>query len=328
MANNSGDNGFILVGFPGLPEKFHPLASVTMFLVYIVALTANGTVIILIALRHQLHKPMYLIIANLALSDLIYDTITLPKIIAMYWFGDGRISFSVCMFQLFSVHNLSSFDSFILMLMAVDRYVAICKPLRYSSIITNRLSAFLCGLLLLVASICGIIGVSLTSQLAFCKFNVRNCFCHNSVVLPLTCLDSHSTTRVVFILAMVVLLIPLTFITFSYLVIIWTISSSKGNWQKAFYTCSTHLLIIGMYYGPRLFVYVCDQLRWILNPDLHILLLCLYTFVPHLFSPIIYCLRTQEIKNTLKNIFERRSSSFPHFFGPLYLRLRATYMGD
>ncbi|KAM4702145.1 olfactory receptor 52K1-like [Discoglossus pictus] len=110
------------------------------------SILANTTVIALIILKKHLHQPMYIIIANLALSDLLFDTITLPKIIAKYWFGAASMSFFECMFQLFWIHHLGSVDSFIIMLMAVDRYVAICKPLHYSSLMTNKLVVLICYL--------------------------------------------------------------------------------------------------------------------------------------------------------------------------------------
>ncbi|XP_063301068.1 olfactory receptor 1E16-like [Pelobates fuscus] len=308
MANQSDLSEFVLIGFPGLPQKFHQLVSVTMFLVYTTALLANGTVILLIAFRKHLHHPMYLIIWNLALSDLTFDTVTLPKTIAMYWFADGKISFVACMLQSFCVNYLASFDSFIIMLMAIDRYVAICKPLRYSTIITNNMTIFLCCLLWLIASFFAIAIVILASQLPYCILNykINSCYCNISAMLSIACVDSFPLRRVAFTLAMIVLLIPLTFIIFSYVVIIRTISSSRSseNWQRAFYTCSTHLFIIGMYFIPRLFIFTANQLRLILNADLSVLLHCLYTYVPHLASPIIYCLRTREIKRTLSNIFK------------------------
>ncbi|XP_063297602.1 olfactory receptor 1496-like [Pelobates fuscus] len=312
MANQSEVSEFILIGFPGLPQKLHHLVSAAMFLFYTTALMANGTVIILIYFREHLHQPMYLIISNLSLSDLAFDTVTLPKAIAVYWFGDGRIPLTVCMLQLFCVHYLGSLDSFIIMLMAVDRYVAICKPLRYSFIITNKLIALLCYILWLIAAIFGIGAVAVTSQLSYCYSKINNYFCSSSTILSLTCVDTFSTRRITFTLAMIVLLIPLSFIIFSYIVIIGTISSSRNsqNWQKAFYTCSTHLFIIGMYFIPRLFVYTANQLHLIINADLNVLLLGLYSYVPHLVSPIIYCLRTREIKRTLGNIFKITSGGY------------------
>ncbi|XP_063297557.1 olfactory receptor 52K1-like [Pelobates fuscus] len=308
MANQSDVSEFILIGFPGLPQTFYPLVSVTMFLVYTIALMANGTVILLISLRERLHHPMYLIISNLAFSDLTFDTITLPKIIARYWFKDESISFSTCMFQLFFVHYLGVLDSFIIMLMSADRYIAICKPLRYSAIMTNKLAASLCCLLSIIAAAFGLAVSILTGRQFYCRSNkINGCFCSNSALLALACGDVFYTKRVNFSLAMIVLCVPLVLIILSYIVILRTISSLRRpeNWQKAFYTCTTHLFIISLYYIPRIFVYTSNQINLIANADFNILLLCLYTFVPHLANPIIYCLRTKEIKKMLINIYKR-----------------------
>ncbi|XP_075449384.1 olfactory receptor 1E16-like [Ascaphus truei] len=311
MANQSDVFEFVLIGFPGLPRNFHSLVSAAMFLIYNISLFANGTVIILIILKEQLHQSMYVIIANLALSDLLFDTITLPKIIATYWFGAGSMSFYSCIFQLYCVHFLGTVDSFIIMLMAVDRYVAICQPLRYSSIISNKLVAILCSFSWVFAALISSAVTALAAQLPYCGPNkVKNCFCLNSAVTVLACVDTTSVRRIAFTLAMFVLLLPLAFIIFSYIIIIKTIHSSahSENWQKAFYTCTTHLFVIGLYFVPRVFVYISSQVRLILNADLNVLLLCLYTFVPHVANPIIYCLRTKEIKSTLGNVFKRKIS--------------------
>ncbi|KAM8976896.1 olfactory receptor 1M1-like [Pelodytes ibericus] len=308
MANQSDVSLFVLFGFPGLQNKWHNLVSVVIFLVYNIALYANGIVILLIIVKEHLHQPMYIIIGNLALSDLLLDTITLPKILAKHWLGDDSLSFSACFFQMFAVHYLGSLDSFIIMLMAIDRYVAICKPLRYFSIITNALAANICCVFWLFASFIGL-GIALMgAKLPYCGPNkVKNYFCSLTTVTVLACADSLSVRRAVFIVAMFVHLIPLSFIIFSYVMIIKTIRSTAGseNWQKAFYTCSTHLFVIGMYYGPRLLVYTYNQVQLIPNADLNVLLICLYTFVPHFTSPIIYCLRTEEIKKTLVKTFKR-----------------------
>ncbi|NP_001079314.1 olfactory receptor class I xb242 [Xenopus laevis] len=308
MSNQTAVTEFILLGFPGLQPNFFLPVSLTMFLAYIVSLIANSTVIILIILREQLHHPMYIIIANLALSDLLFDTITLPKIIAKYWFGAGSISFNGCFFQLFCVHSLGSLDSFIIMLMAIDRYVAICKPLRYHSIINNKVVTLLCWFWWLCAALIGLMIALMTGQLPYCGRNrVENCFCTNAVVLVLACADITLERKKRFIIAWSVHLFPLTVIILSYILIIRVVhlSANNENWQKAFYTCTTHLLVIGLYFIPRLFVYSTSQIPLILPPDLNVLLICLYTFIPHLASPIIFCLRTKEIRNMLGLTFNR-----------------------
>ncbi|XP_053312081.1 olfactory receptor 688-like [Spea bombifrons] len=309
MANQSDISGFILLGFPGLPAKFNTPVSIALFLVYLVALFANGTVIILIIFSRRLHQPMYVIIASLAVSDLLFDTITLPKIIAKYWFGDATISFSGCIFQVFCVHCMGSFDSYIIMLMAIDRYVAISKPLRYNSIITNRRIVIVCAFFWFLTGIISLSIALLDAGIPFCGRNqIRNCFCTNMAVTSLACINVTFVKRLAFGLAMFVLLIPLGFIIFSYGVIIKVIRSTSrsDSWRKPFYTCITHLVVIGLYFIPRIFIYVANQVKLILNEDLNVLILCLYTFVPHMANPIIYCLRTKEIKKTLLNFFQKK----------------------
>ncbi|XP_075052873.1 putative olfactory receptor 10D4 [Mixophyes fleayi] len=299
---------FFLVGFPGLPEKFYSVVSITIFLLYNFSLYANGIVVVLIILREHLHQPMYVIVGNLALSDLLFDTLTLPKIVAKYWFGDGSLSFSVCFIQMFFVHYLGSLDSFLIMVMAIDRYVAICKPLRYHSIISNRVVTFLCIFFWLFAAVIGLVITALGLWLPYCGPNrIKNCFCALTPVAVLSCADSASTRRTGFIIAMIAHLCPLSFIIFSYIIVISKIRSStrSENWQKAFYTCTTHWLVIGLYFIPRLTVYTYNQIQLIPNADVNVLLICLYTFAPHFVSPIIYCLRTEEIKRTLGNVIKR-----------------------
>ncbi|OCT93398.1 olfactory receptor 56A5 [Xenopus laevis] len=298
MSNQTTVTEFILLGFPGLHPNFFLPVSLTIFLAYIVSLIANSTVIILIILREQLHHPMYIIIANLALSDLLFDTITLPKIIGKYWFGAGSITFYGCFFQLFCVHSLGSLDSFIIMLMAIDHYVAICKPLRYHSIITNKLVTLLCYMLLPFAALFGLAMTLIAVQLPYCGPNrVNNCFCASQFVIILACSDVTLEKRNRFITGMCVHLFLLAVIILSYILIIRAVhlSANNGNQQKAFYTCTTHLIVIGLYFIPRLFAYCTSQIPLILDPDLNVLIVFLYTFIPHLANPIIFCLQTKEI---------------------------------
>ncbi|XP_056414573.1 olfactory receptor 2AT4-like [Hyla sarda] len=309
MTNQSTTSEIVLVGFPSLPLRFYLPVSLIMFLVYISSLSANGTVILLIILKESLHKPMYMAIANLAASDLLFDTITLPKIISKYWFEDGTMPLSACLFQVFWVHFLGTLDAFILMVMAMDRYVAISRPLQYSTVISNKQMVVACTLCLFVSSIAGLIGVSVILTLVFTcgRTRINSCFCSSSSVYGLACGDVTYPRLVGFCNAMVALLLPLSFIVFSYAAIIRILHSSThlGNGQKAFYTCTTHLLVIATYYIPRLFVYITNQTKLTLNADVNVLILCLYTFLPHVANPIIYCLRTKEIRQIIKPILRR-----------------------
>ncbi|XP_069828861.1 olfactory receptor 6B1-like [Dendropsophus ebraccatus] len=306
MVNHSNVVEFVLLGFPGISERFHIAISMSFFVIYNIALFSNSIVLGLIILQEHLHQPMYLIIGNLALSDLIFDMLTLPKIIAKYWFFDGSLSFVACFFQMFFVHNLGSLDSFIIMLMAVDRFVAICRPLHYSSIVTNKVVSMFCLLFWLIASLIGLAIAMMGAYLPYCGPNkIKNCFCALTPVSVLSCADSFPTRRTVFTIALVVHLLPLSFIMFSYIFIIWKIRKMAGveNWHKVFYTCTTHWFVIFLYFVPRLAVYTYNQFQLFSDADLNVLLICIYTFVPHFTSPIIYCLRTEEIKQNLKKIF-------------------------
>ncbi|XP_069828862.1 olfactory receptor 56A5-like [Dendropsophus ebraccatus] len=311
MVNQSNVAEFVLLGFPGLSEKFHIAVSISFFVIYNIALFFNGIALILIILHAHLHQPMYIIVANLALSDLIFDTFTLPKIIAKYWFGDGSLSFMTCFFQMFFVHTLGSLDSLIIMLMAIDRFVAICRPLHYSSIITNKVVMVICFIFWLIASLIGLSIAIMGAILPYCGPNkIKNCFCAFASVVGLSCADSLPTVSTAFTIGLVAHLLPLSFIIFSYIFIIWKIFkiAHVGNWHKVFYTCTTHWIIIFLYFVPRLTVYANNQFHIISDADVSVLLTCLYTFVPHFTSPIIYCLRTEEIKGNLSNIFRKTLS--------------------
>ncbi|KAG8431874.1 hypothetical protein GDO86_019666 [Hymenochirus boettgeri] len=308
ITNQSVVSEFVLIGIPGLVEKYHSLVSTSMFIAYIISLIANSVVILLIILKRSLHQPMYIIIANLAFSDLLFDTITLPKSIAKYWLGADTISFYACIIQIFSVHYLGSLDALFLMLMAIDRYIAICKPLRYHSIITNKLVIWGCSMSWALDAFYVTVPSVLVSRLTYCGPNkVKNFFCSNQYVTPLSCDEFMSVLRLCIHFGLVVLLVPLAIIILSYILIIRVIhlSANGGNWQKAFYTCTTHLFAIGLYFVPRAIVYIIIQSSTIINSDLSVIILCFYTYIPHLASPIIYCLRTAEIRSHFEKTFKK-----------------------
>ncbi|KAM4045556.1 olfactory receptor 1E16-like [Anomaloglossus baeobatrachus] len=311
MTNQTIISEVILVGFPGIPEDIHNLVSTALFLVYMISLTANGTVICLVTFNAYLHQPMYLVIANLAASDLLFDTVTLPKLIARYWFGSSSIHFKACVFQMFFVHYLGSLDSFLLMLMAVDRYVAISQPLRYTLIITNKKIVIICAILwIFVATSTNATSAVQVSEIVLCRpsSKINTLFCTVSAVSALSCTDTTFLRRVAFVFAMVVLLVPLGLILISYILIMVEIftSSRSENWRKAFYTCTTHLLVVALYYVPRSFVYIVSNIALItLKSDINALLLFLYSVVPHMANPVIYFLRTKEIRKTLEKFIQK-----------------------
>ncbi|XP_068121868.1 olfactory receptor 1J2-like [Hyperolius riggenbachi] len=306
--NQSNVRDFFLIGFPGLPEKFYSLASLAFLLIFSISLCSNLIVLVLILLRPHLHQPMYITVGNMAVSDLLFDFFTLPKIIGRYWFGDGSLSHSACFTQMFFVHYLGPLDSFIIMVMAIDRYVAICKPLQYHAIISNRVVAILCLVFWIFAAAIGLSIMSLGVWLPYCGPNgIKSCFCSLTPVAVLSCVDSAPARRIGFIIAMMVHIFPLSFIVFSYFIIFSKIRSSSrtDSWHKAVYTCITHWFVIGLHFFPRMTVYTYNQIQLIPDADVNVLLICLYNFSPHFTSPMVFCLRTQEIKKTLRNVIQQ-----------------------
>ncbi|XP_056414079.1 olfactory receptor 7A17-like [Hyla sarda] len=285
MANESAFFEFVLVGFPGLPEKHHIVFGILIFLIYYLSLCANLTVILLAFYKEHLHQPMYIIIASLAFSDLLFDTSTFTPLI---------------------FHTLNPLDSFIIMFMAIDRYVAICKPLQYHAIIGNRLTVFVCIALCMIAVVIGLGIMILAYALPYSGSNkIKNCFCSIGTVGVTTYMDPAPTLLKAYYIGLVCHLGPLSFIIFSYTIIITKVCSSaqSNSGNKAVYTCVTHWFIIRTYYVPRLLVYTYEQTQ---KPqvDVYVSLIFLYTFVPHSSSPIIFCLRNEEIKRTLRSSFK------------------------
>ncbi|OCT56830.1 hypothetical protein XELAEV_18004360mg [Xenopus laevis] len=163
------------------------------------------------------------------------------------------------------------------------------------------------------AALFGLAMTLIALQLPYCGPNrVKNCFCANQFLTVLACVDVTLAKRNRFIIGMCVYYFPLAVIILSYILIIRVVhlSANNGNWQKAFYTCTTHLIAIGLYFIPRLFAYCINQAPLIIDADLNVLIVFLYTFIPHLANPVIFCLRTKETKQILGQMF---SSKHPKF---------------
>ncbi|XP_069825569.1 olfactory receptor 1A1-like [Dendropsophus ebraccatus] len=309
MANESEFFEFVLIGFPGLSERYYIAFGFLIFLIYTLSLCANFTVIVLIFFKEHLHQPMYIIIASLAISDFLFDTSTLPKMIVKYWFGAGSMTFSGCFLQMTIIHTLNPLDSFIITLMAIDRYVAILRPLRYHSVISGRLIIIVCTALYMISVAIGLYIMTLGYYYPYTgSSKVKNFFCSIATVSATAPIDSSQNLWKAYCVGLACYLGPLSFIIFSYSIIITKICSStrSESWSKAFYTCVTHWFVIAIYFVPRLLVYSFDLFG---KPpvDVYISLICLYTFVPHSTSPIIFCLRNEEIKRTLRSIFKRKN---------------------
>uniref|UniRef100_A0A671S6E8 Olfactory receptor n=1 Tax=Sinocyclocheilus anshuiensis TaxID=1608454 RepID=A0A671S6E8_9TELE len=286
MGDSSKDFLFFIVGFPGLQPKYYSLMAAFLLCIYIAVITGNSLIVVLFVIERSLQKPMYIII--LSLSDIGFCTVALPKVISRYWFNDGYIGFYVCLFQRQLIHYFGTLNSLIMMIMALDRYLAICYPLRYPVLMTNRTMRLLIGFSWVTAMIAPTISLMQTMKLPFCGPNtIIHCFCDSLSMNQLACADATLTNLISYAVAMFVLLVPLSFIIFSYLSILVSvlrIANTQGR-MKAFSTCATQLTIIAIYYVPRF-----------MNSSQKIALVMFYSLLPPVVNPFIYCIRIKEIR--------------------------------
>ncbi|KAF3847504.1 hypothetical protein F7725_020532 [Dissostichus mawsoni] len=308
--NQSTVTEFILTGFPGLHPEYQDLVSAVLFFVYFLTMAGNVTILLLFATDHSLHKPMYYIILNLCTCDILFSTTTLPKIISKYWFHSGTISFTACFVQMFFVHYLGTVNSYILFLMALDRYLAVCHPLKYPILLNNSTLLILSITAWVVAHAGSLMMVIRAYPLPYCASNIINhCYCDHIGITILACTDRAPYGFPAFVFAMVTLLGPLAFIVFSYcciIIAVLKIANVEGR-IKSLSTCSTQLIIISLYYLPRCFVYLASNVGITFSADVRIVIIMMYSLCPPMINPFIYCLRAKDMRESLRKQFKRRA---------------------
>ncbi|XP_019943612.1 olfactory receptor 52E8-like [Paralichthys olivaceus] len=303
VSNFTWMRSFLILGFPGLSPQFYAPVSALLFFLYLLIAIGNIFILTFVFCEKSLQKPTYVVFCHLALIDLTFGTATLPKIISKYWFGDNIISFNGCFTQMFFVHYLGSVTSFMLLVMALDRFIAICIPLRYPVLITNNIISVLCGFAWIIPLPLMVAIVLHALTLPFCKSNViAQCYCDHISITSQACGDDVIIVKVIALcVAMICLLVPLAFIVFSYIsiiVVILKISNVAGR-KKTLSTCTPQILITCLFYLPRCFVYVANIVEFSFSLDVRILLILLYSLFPAAINPIIYCFKTQDIKQML-----------------------------
>ncbi|NWS49256.1 O2AT4 protein, partial [Probosciger aterrimus] len=305
--SNDSTKVFFLVGFPAL-QDFQTILFVVFLLLYLLILAANAVTITVVVVDHTLHKPMYFFLINLSVLDVLFTTTTIPKMLLMFLANAKTISFQGCFLQMYSFHSLTITEALLLVVMAYDRYEAICNPLCYPAKMTRRMniqlaaSAWITALLILVPV------VTQTSQLAYRHTaRVHHCFCDHLAVVQAACLDSDADfqTFLGLSIAMTVSIVPLLLVTISYIYIILSILriNSKAGRTKAFSTCTSHLLVVGTYYSSITVAYV--SYRADMPTDVHIMSNVVFSILTPLLNRIIYALRNEEVKSAVKkSIFQ------------------------
>ncbi|XP_043421030.1 olfactory receptor 2S2-like isoform X2 [Prionailurus bengalensis] len=304
--------GFILLGLSA-----HPRLEKTFFVLilsmYLVILLGNGVLILVTILDSRLHTPMYFFLGNLSFLDICYTTSSIPLVLDGFLTPRKTISFSGCAMQMFLSFAMGATECVLLGMMAFDRYVAICNPLRYPVVMSRSVYVSMAVSSWTIGGAASVVHTSLTIQLPFCGNNIINHLaCEILAVLKLACVDisinviSMGVTNVIF------LGVPVLFISVSYVFIIATIlriPSAEGR-KKAFSTCSAHLTVVVIFYGTLFFMYRKPKSKDPLGADKEDLsdklIPLFYGVVTPMLNPIIYSLRNKDVKAAVRNLVARK----------------------
>lgn len=297
---------FILLTFPG--SLYLRTFVFTLFLImYILVIAGNLAIIILVLTNGHLHTVMYYLLCNLSFLEILYTTTTIPKTLPALLGRSQSISFTGCLLQMYFSYSFGCIEYFLLALMAFDRFLAICHPLRYTTIMDISLSSklavssWLCGFLILSAP------AYLIGRLSFCGSSVINHFlCSADAWIVLSCTETHAVEIAIFVIAVVVIFSSFTIILLSYIYIVSTIlrMPSTKSLQKAFSTCSSHFAVVVIWYGSTIFLFVKPSKSRSLEITKTINILNI--IVTPVLNPFIYTLRNKEVREAFKNSLNGR----------------------
>ncbi|XP_047394125.1 olfactory receptor 5L1-like [Sciurus carolinensis] len=296
---------FILLGLSDVPELRVPL-SLVFLLIYGVTVLANLGMVALIQLSSHLHTPMYFFLSHLCFVDFCYSSIIVPKMLVNIITKNKAISFQGCMVQLYLFCTYAIIEVFLLAVMAYDHFVAICNPLLYMVIMSQKLCAELVSGCYLLASVSALIQLCLTLEIPGYKSNVINHFCDLPPLLNLACSDVTVNELLLFIVVSFNEVITITIILTSYLFILITIlkmRSAEGR-RKAFFTCASPLTAIVVFHGTILFIY-CHPSS-VTSLDIDKVTTVFYTVVIPMLNPLIYSLRNKDVKEALRKVVDSK----------------------
>lgn len=286
-----------------------PILFSVVLVIYLLTVTANIIIMISVYIVSNLHTPMYFFLCNLSVQDIIYVSAILPKLLYILITGDNQISFQACFTQMFMFAACVDTEFCILASMAYDRYVAICLPLRYYLIMNRKVYVLLATTSWLVSSINACIFTSIISKLSFSiTLNVNHFFCDLKAILKMTCSKIGTITIIIFIEIVVLGIVPFFLILTSYVMIISTIlkiHTVEGR-LRVFSSCSSHLIIVFIFCGTVLSLYIKPESEN--SEELDKFLSLVYAGLVPLLNPLVYSLRNKEVLNVLKKITGRKIS--------------------
>ncbi|KAG8544744.1 hypothetical protein GDO81_021975 [Engystomops pustulosus] len=286
-------------------ENQRTVILITVLLIYLIILSGNLLIISLICLEPRLHTPMYFFLCNLSILDILYVSTTLPKLMYVCHTGDHVMSYTSCMAQMYLYLLFADTECFLLTSMAVDRYVAVCFPLRYSIIMSKPVCVLLVFPAWFMSSVNASIVTCLVYNLTFYGLvDIDNFFCDGKALLVSSFSDTTILRKLITVEAMIIGVIPFCLILASYVRIIHNvlkIKSSIGRW-KTFSSCSSHITIVFLYFGSAMSLYSTNSLE----EDVAISMMFV-TLVPML-NPLVYSLRNRDIKKAIIKIIQKKKT--------------------
>ncbi|XP_028709687.1 olfactory receptor 1361-like [Peromyscus leucopus] len=301
--NQSSVSEFLLLGLSRQPQQQQQLLFLLFLIMYLATFLGNLLIILAIGTDSRLHTPMYFFLSNLSFVDVCFSSTTVPKVLAIHILRNQAISFSGCLTQLYFLCVFADMDNFLLAVMAYDRYVAICHPLHYTTKMTHQLCALLVVGSWVVASMNALLHTLLVARLSFCADNIiPHFFCEVTPLLKLSCSDTHLNELMILYVAGLIMIAPFVCILVSYVLIacaILRVSSTRGRW-KAFSTCSSHLAVVGLFYGTIISLYFNPSSSHSAGSDMAAAMM--YTVVTPMLNPFIYSLRNKDMKGALRKV--------------------------